>query len=261
MSFNRIKAILLQEFFNVRKSVDILFDVLLFPLVNIILFAFLSIYIAQSVDPIVIKQLLLGSLLWQFMYLVQYSVSVGTMWNLWSRNLTNIFITPIKMSEYFTAFALSGIVKSLSVFLFAGVWLLILFDFDVFAIGWIPLLIYMILLWIFGIGMGIVVIGLIFRYGTRISAVSWGFLPLLQPLMATVFPRSILPEPLRSIALLFPPTYVFEAARSTLANGLIPWDMVFIALIGDGFYLFLSALLFQHLYTVSKMTGQFVRNE
>lgn len=261
MSHTRIYAILLQEFFFMRRSVEVLFDVLLFPLVNVVLFAFLSTYIGQSVDAFVVYQLLLGSLLWQFMYIVQYSVSVHTMWNLWARNLSNIFITPIHITEYFTAAALSGAAKSTVVFVFSGTVLMLLFDFNVFEVGVGPLALYMISLWLFAVGVGIIILGLIFRFGTRISAFSWGFLPILQPLMATLFPRTILPAPFDLVALLFPPTYVFEAARWQLQHGTIYWHYILMSYIGNLLFVIMAIFAFRALFRKSQETGQFVRNE
>lgn len=261
MSRIRIKALILQEIFNTRKSVEILFDVVLFPLINVILFAFLSQYIGQSSQGIVTKQMLTGVLLWQYMYIVQYSISVGTMWNLWARNLSNMFLAPLRISEYFTAFAITGFVKSLGIFVLSSYMLYALFGFNIIAIGVVPLIIYLVNLWLFAIAIGIFVLGLIFRYGTRFGALSWGFLPILQPLMATLFPRSVLPPMLQIVALMLPPTYIFEAARETLQTGAIPWNLVTIALIGNLLFLAFSGFVFQYLFDKSRETGQFVRNE
>ncbi len=261
MSLTRIKGLMLQELYFTSHSVECLFDVLLFPLVNLVLFALLSQYISRSVDGYVVKQLLLGALLWQFMYIVQYSVSVNTMWNLWARNLSNIFITPIRIAEYFTAYATSGGFKALLVTVLSVALLSVLFGFQVLDISLVALGVYLVNLWIFGIGTGIIILGLVFRFGTRISAFSWGFMPMLQPLMATLFPRAILPEPLRSLALVFPPTYIFESARGQLQSGALSWETILFASVGDLIYLVMAVVFFRVLYTKSRETGQFVRNE
>lgn len=244
-----------------RRSVEVLFDVLLFPLINIILFAFLSVYIGKSVDSFVIHQLLIGSLLWQFMYIVQYSISVHTMWNVWARNLSNIFITPIRIFEYFTASAVSGGLKSLGVFVISSIVLSFLMDFMIVKNSISSLLLYMGSLWLFAVSVGVIILGLIFRFGTRISAFSWGLLPILQPLMATLFPREVLPAPLNLLALLFPPTYIFEATRWELQHGTVYWEYIAISYVGNIIFLSIAVITFRALLRTSQETGQFVRNE
>lgn len=105
------------------------------------------------------------------------------------------------------------------------------------------------------------ILGLIFRFGTRIQAFAWGLLPLFQPLTAAFFPVSVLPQPLRSIAYLFPPTYVFEAARASLASPTIRWDLLGISAGENLFYLILALWFFTVMFKKSKDSGQFARNE
>lgn len=117
MSLIRIKAILLQEFFITIRSLEVILDIIFFPLMSIVVFGFLSIYLTGAVSPLIGHYLLVGMVLWQLIYITQYSVSVGSLWNIWSRNLSNLFITPLSVAEYLFAHCLSGIVKAIFIFL------------------------------------------------------------------------------------------------------------------------------------------------
>src|SRR5579859_7455580 len=116
MSLTRIKAVLLQEYFITLHSYEVIFDVFVFSLVSLLLFGFLSLYLAGAQKPLVAQYLLLGMLLWEIVRITQYSISIGSMWNIWSRNLSNIFIAPISVPEYLCAHTLSGIIKAVIVF-------------------------------------------------------------------------------------------------------------------------------------------------
>src|SRR5216110_2497267 len=101
MSFRRIRSVLLQEFFITYKSMEIIFDIFVLSLIS--LFGFLSLYLVGTQNTLVAKFLLLGMLLWDIIRVIQYSISIGSLWNLWARNLCNMFIAPLHMGEYLLA--------------------------------------------------------------------------------------------------------------------------------------------------------------
>src|SRR5260370_782015 len=116
MSFRRIRSVLLQELFITYRSMEIIFDVFILSLISLFLFGFLSLYLVGTQNAIAGKILLLGMLLWDVIRIIQYSISIGSLWNLWARNLCNMFIAPLHMGEYLLAHTLSGIAKAILVF-------------------------------------------------------------------------------------------------------------------------------------------------
>ena len=53
MSFKRIRAILVHEFFIMTHSFEVINDIILYPLWSIIVFGFMTIYIAGSGGQVV----------------------------------------------------------------------------------------------------------------------------------------------------------------------------------------------------------------
>lgn len=261
MSLSRIKAILLQEYYMTIHSTEVVFDIVVFPIISIVLFAFLSRYLMGFSDASVSQTLMVGILLWQLIYLTQYSVTVGSLWNIWARNLSNMFVSPLSTPEYLTAYSVSGILKAMLMFFLGAGFLYFFFGFSIFSLGGINLVFFFINLITFAISIGIVILGFIFRYGSRVNAFAWGFLPLLQPLTGALFPVQILPVPLRILAYALPPTYVFEAARYSLETSQIAWHLISFSIILNALYLIIALWFFNHMFTKSKETGQFVRNE
>lgn len=261
MNFRRVKAILYQEYFVTLRSGEIFADIFIFPFANIIVFGFISLYLAGD-NPITGKTVLSGMLLWQVIWIVQYSVTLGSLWNIWSRNLTNIFISPIKVGEYILAHTLSGIVKAMIVLGLAMVLSIYAFDFNLFEIGFAPLALVFINFSLFAYALGIVLLGLIFRYGTRIQAAAWATVSFFQPLSAAFYPLDVMPIGLQWFAKLFPATYGFEAARFALFNdGAIAWNLIGIAFAQNALYCILATMVFLALFKKSRDTGQFARNE
>jgi ABC-type multidrug transport system permease subunit len=127
--------------------------------------------------------------------------------------------------------------------------------------GFLNLLIFFVSLSIFAFVTGIIILGLIFRYGMRIQAFAWGLIPILQPLTAALFPVKVLPPPLQVFAYLFPCTYVFEAARYSLSSGNRDWYAIGVAFFLNLFYVVLSILFFMLMFRSARNSGQFARNE
>lgn len=261
MSFRRIQSVLLQEFYITFRSMEVIFDVFLLSLISLFLFGFLSLYLIGTQNTLAAKFLLLGMLLWDIIRIIQYSISIGSLWNIWARNLCNMFIAPLHVSEYLAAHTLSGIAKAIVVFALDSIIAIWIFHFNIYQVGLENLVIYFVNLSIFAFITGIIILGLIFRYGMRIQAFAWGLIPILQPLTAALFPVKVLPPPLQVFAYLFPCTYVFEAARYSFSSGNRDWYSIGVAFFLNLFYVVLSIQFFRIMFHNAKNSGQFARNE
>jgi ABC-2 type transport system permease protein len=261
MNIRRIKGILWQELFITLRSGEVFADIFIFPFANIFVFGFISLYLAGD-NPLTGKLVLIGMLLWQIIWIVQYSVTLGSLWNVWSRNLTNIFITPIHVGEYILAHTLSGIVKAVVVLSLASVLSYYAFDFNILEIGVLTLLFVFLNFILFAYALGLVLLGLIFRYGTRIQAMAWATVTFVQPLSAAFYPLEVMPIALQYISMLFPATFTFEAARFALFNGgEVAWRLFSFAFLESILYCIVCTGVFFYLYNKSRDTGQFARNE
>ncbi len=260
MNLQRIKAILLQEWYITIRSMEVVIDVFFYPFVNIIVFGFLSLYLSGT-NREAGQFVLLGMLLWQVVWVVQYSVSLGSLWNIWAKNLSNMFIAPLTISEYLLAETITGILKAIFILTGGAVISAYLFDFDLLQMGILPIFLTFINLSFFAFSLGVAIIGLIFRFGTRIQALAWGLIAIFQPLSAAFYPLSIMPPVLQQVAYLFPATFSFEAARYALATQTVNWQLFGIAFAENLIYFALCMLFFHYMYKKSRDTGQFARNE
>lgn len=262
MNLSRIKGALYQELFITLRSYEVIIDIMVSPVLTLVLFGFLTVYLAGNTNIFIAHSILAGTLMWNIVFIIQYSVSVGSLWNIWSRNLSNMFTTPLSVPEYLFAYFLSGFIKSIVVFFILSLVSNYVFNFDIFLIGIIPLVIYMIQLAFFALSLGLLLLGLIFRLGTRIQAFAWGVLPIFQVLSASFYPLSVLPSPVQAISKLLPTTYIFESLRQSLVTpDNIVWEYMIIAGILNSVYFIISSLGFFLLFSESKRTGQFAKLE
>lgn len=261
MNLRRIYAILLQELYITRNSLEVIIDLFFFSTITIIGFGLTSLFLTRQIKGESAYFLILGLLLWEIVRVDQYSISVGALWNIWSKNLSNMFVTPLTMTEYIVSLMLSAVVKSSLVFITLSLVTAYLFKFNIFSLGWINLSLFFINLTLFAWTIGLLLLGLIFMFGTRIQALAWGSVFLFQPLSATFFPVSILPNFIQPISYLIPATYVFEAARGALITHGVDWNLFSIGLIENIIYFVLALFAFKIMFSRSKKSGQFARNE
>jgi ABC-2 type transport system permease protein len=259
MSVERIKALLLEEYFITIRSLEVILDLFFLSVMSVIVFGFFSLFLSSRVSGPPAHYLLLGMLLWEVVRVTQYSISLGAMWEVWSRNLTNLFITPLRLHEYLIAAMISGAVKSVLILATVSLISGVLFEFDITSIGLANLALAFLNLSVFAFAVGLAILGVIFRYGTRIQALAWGVIFLFQPLTAVYFPVDVLPQVLQRIADIFPPTYVFEMARQNLSDQSIDWGLVLKPLALNVVYISCALWFFNLMYTGSRRSGQFAK--
>lgn len=260
--FTRITGLLLQEWHITRNSLEVLMDTGWFSALSVVVMGFTAQYISANGQPTLAHTLISGILWWEYLRINQYSLTLNPMWNIWSRNFCNMFISPITIAEYLIAQCIVAIIKSVIVLVLNLVIIRLIFSVDIFQ-NHSPLTIasFFVIFALFAWSIGLIIMGVIFRYGTRIQALAWGFIAVIQPLVAVFFPLSVMPGWLASIALFFPATYLFEINRALMSGSLFPAEHIYIALLQTAAYFTLSMLVFIRLFKAAQSSGQFAKNE
>jgi ABC-2 type transport system permease protein len=261
MSVKRVQAILLQELYITKRSLEVIMDLFFTSLMTVIVFGFVSQFLVGVLNANTGSYLILGMLLWEVIRVNQYSLSVGSLWNIWARNLSNLFIAPLSMEEYLIAHMLSGLLKTLVIFATISVIAAAGFRFNILRLGVLNLVLFTTNLTVFSWSLGLVLLGVIFLLGTRIQALAWGFIFLFQPLTAAFYPIGVLPPVVQRIAYTLPPTFVFEAARQALSHSEVNWRFAAIAFGENLVYFGVAVQVFTLMFARARETGQFARNE
>ncbi len=254
-------GVLRQEWHITRRSLEVIMDIPFFALIGVVLFGYVSQALLGTLNDATGKYLIMGALLWEFMRISQYSMTVSSFWNVWSRNLSNMFVSPLSLTEFILAQMASGIFKAGGVLFFLIPLAAVLFNFNLLSLGVGVLTLILVNIILFAWGIGLVLLGCVFRFGLRIQALGWGLIFIFQPLCGVFYPMAIIPEPLHSIAFLFPLTYIFEGARETLITGSPALHWQFPALLLSTAYFIIGLVLFRYLLKRAQDTGQFARNE
>jgi ABC-2 type transport system permease protein len=110
----------------------------------------------------------------------------------WSRNLQNILMTPVTMTEYYTATMAFGVLKLLFELTLMGAMLALLFQFNILVLG-VTLVPFAISLLLTGWAIGLAVNAAIIYFGRGLVALSWIIVFVLQPFCCVFYPVTALP--------------------------------------------------------------------
>ena len=109
---------------------------------------------------------------------------------IWSRNFTNLFIAPIKISEIVASLTFTTILRALIGMVPAAIIAIPLFGVSVFKLG-IPLLFLLLALYLFGITLGLLVTSGLLRFGPSFENIAWASLFFLAPLGCIYYPIAV----------------------------------------------------------------------
>ncbi len=262
MKFHRINALLIRHLYLYRRSLPRVMDIFYWPVMELLVWGFLSVWLQNTdfVGEFNMVSVLLGALIfWNFLTQSQKSVSVAFLEDVWERNLLNVFVTPLKPSEFLTSTAILGAVRILLVAIVMGALAALLYSFDVFQFG-ILIIPFVINLLIFGWTIGVLIIGILLRYGTQAQILAFGLIVLFQPLSAVFYPVSALPSFLQSIALALPSAHVFEGMRAVL-QGDFPFTTLGYAFLTNAIYLVFALWFFYMMFSRAKKRGLLLKLE
>lgn len=232
-------------------------DVFFWPTMTLLLWGFISKYLEQSnfSGSVNIVTVLLGAvILWEILNEGQHSLSVTFLEDIWEKNLLNIFVTPLKISEFLASTALLGVIRVVTISIIMGLIAFFTYSFNLFSLGFyiIPFAFNLIL---FGWILGLIITAIILRLGTSAQVLAFGIMFLIQPFTAVFYPVSALPKIVQHISYMLPSTYVFEGLRAVINTGVFSTQYFFTGLLLNVVYLALSLWFFYRMFARIKKKG------
>lgn len=255
-SLDRIAALVVRYLYLLRGSWPRLIELMYWPTVQMILWGFINRFMAgQSAWVAQAAGVLIGAvLLWDVLYRAQLGVSVVFFEEMYSRNLGQLFVSPLRPLELAAALLAVSLVRTaIGVGAAAGLAIL-LYRYSVFELG-LPLLAFFANLLVMGWSIGLMVVALVLRFGLGAEGLAWAATFAIAPISGIYYPLSVLPDWLRPIALALPSSHVFEGMRAVAREGIFRWDSFWAAVALNGVYLALGLLLYLVAFHVARRRG------
>lgn len=261
-SLNRISAVLLRYLYLHKRSLPRTFEIIFWPVMELLVWGFVSVYIRSfAKDDLahIIAFLINALIFWDILYRSQQGVSISVIEDIWTQNIVNVLVSPLRLWEWVIATFIYGTLKTLTITFILSLIAVALYHFnlaDQLGFYFIPLAANLLL---FGWALGIFASALIVRWGHAAEALIWGIPFLVQPISAIFYPLSTLPGWLQPVARALPSTYVFEGMRAVNAGGQMPWEYFWTSLALNALYFLASALFFQWMFHRARNTGRLGR--
>ncbi len=260
MRLRPIAAIALRQIYLMRSSPVRVLPMIAWVAVDIVLWGFIARYLnGVNSRGINFTASLLGAVLfWDFFTRVMQGVTMAFFEDVWSRNFINVFASPLQISEYLCGLVLTGIATSAIGLVVMLLLATAVFGLQFAALG-LLLLPFLLVLFLFGIALGVLASAMVLRLGPASEWLVWPIPALLSPFAGVFYPLSTLPAWMRGIGRLLPPSYVFEAMRSVVAGGSFSATALAGGVLLAALYVLLACWLFTLVYRYAVRSGLLAR--
>jgi ABC-2 type transport system permease protein len=253
MNMQRIGALVSRNLLLTFRGVDPLIDLLYWPFFDLVVWGFTSRWVSSAGQEVSVMWLT-GMVLWQACYRANLDVSHNLLNELWSRNVVNMFATPLELHEWIGASLIVGTVNTMITVLYGGLLAYLMYGVNIFSIEWFIVPLYLLLL-VFGWSVGFVASGCLLNWGQKIQKIVWVLGWFFVPFSAIFFPLSFLPSWAAGFAKMLPLSYTFGSLRGYIAHGTIAWQSLGMSLVLTSIYSILSYLFFRAMFRQSKSKG------
>lgn len=244
-SLRRIRALIRRHAYLLLKSWPRLVSMMYYPTVTMVLWAFVTIYLAPTNRFLTdAPGFFIGAvLLWDVLFRGQLGVSLTFIEEVYARNLGNLFVSPLRLHEFIAGQLIMSVLRTLIGVGGACLFAWLLFHYSIFTMG-LPLVAFFTCLLAFGWAIGLAVSAMILRYGLGAEELAWAAIFLVAPVSGVYYPIAVLPPALQAISWALPPAYVFEGMRAVLLQQTFRVDYFWNALLLDAAYVAVGAAIF-----------------
>jgi ABC-2 type transport system permease protein len=230
ISMRRVGAMTLRYWYLLRSSWPRLLDLVYWPTVQMLTWGFLQTYIGENAGFFArAGGTLIGAmLLWDILFRGQLGFSISFLEEMWSRNLANLMMSPLKPIEFILSMMIMSVVRLLIGMVPVTILAIVIFGFNLYGLG-LALAAFFANLILTSWAIGIFVSGVVMRNGLGAENLAWTIMFIFLPLTCVYYPVATLPAWLQMISWLLPPTYVFEGMRALLIDQVFRADLMLYA--------------------------------
>jgi ABC-2 type transport system permease protein len=252
----RVGAMILRYWYLLRSSWPRLLELIYWPAVQMMMWGFLQHYIDQNASFFArAGGTFIGAvLLWDILFRGQLGFSVSFLEEMWSRNLANLMISPLRPGELIAALMAMSVVRLAIGMVPVSLLAIAFFGFNVWSLG-LALAAFFANLILTSWAIGIFVSGLVLRNGLGAENLAWTIMFIFLPLTCVYYPVATLPSWLQAVAWTLPPTYVFEGMRTLLIEHTFRADLMLEALALNALFFALAVAAFLALLESARRNG------
>jgi ABC-2 type transport system permease protein len=255
-SVRRIGAMILRYLYILKGSWPRLVELAYWPTVQVILWGLISTFFVAHSSWLVQAAgvLIAGVMLWDVLFRGELGVSISFLEEMWSRNLGNLGVSPLRPLEFATALLAMSAIRTLIGIIPATFVAIALYEYSVYEMG-PPLLAFFVNLLVMGWAFGLVICAILLRWGLGAESLAWLAIFGVAPLSAVYYPVAVLPDWIEPVALSLPSAHVFEGMRGVLLEGRFSWHHFGWSVGLNAVYLGLGVWSFLYAHRVARIRG------
>ena len=255
-SAGRVSAMVLRYVYLLRGSWPRIVELAYWPTMQMLIWGLMTQFLATSSDYFVRAGgvLIAAALLWDIMFRGNIGVAISFLEEMWSRNLGQLFASPLRPYEWALSLITISFVRTLIGVVPAGLLAIPLYHYSIFDMG-LPLVAFFTNLLVFGAAIGLAVSGLVLRYGLGAESLAWVAVFAVAPLSGIYYPIATLPDWLQPVALALPSSHIFEGMRSVLVDGVFRADFLFNAVALNVVFLAVGLAAFLYAFRLARERG------
>jgi ABC-2 type transport system permease protein len=259
-SLRRVHGLVLRYWYVIRSSWPRTAELIYWPLVQMLMWGFLQKHLAQatSLAGRAAGLFIGGVLLWDILIRGQLGFAVAFLEEVWSRNLGHLMMSPLRPWELGLALVLVSLLKLAVAMVPVALLANAFFGFNVLSLGF-AFAIFFANLVMTSWALGFLSIGAVIRWGLGAESFAWLIGFLLLPLVCVYYPLSTLPCWLQPVALMLPPTHVFEGLRALVLEGRLDSGDMLVAFALNIAYLAGGYAVFRWLLEEARRAGSLVQ--
>ena len=259
MNLFRIKSLLYKHLI-ISSSFERIIDVFYWPMVDLLIWGFASVYIGKMTGAQTTTIFLLGAILRTCESRGAQDLPIFILEDYWSRNLYYLFSSPVRISEQIFALGVICFTRAVTSLIFVAFMGKLCFNFNMLSYPLKVLVPATLLLFLYGWCIGILIASCIIRWGEKAQFLAWSIFWLFQPFSCVFYPREILPNWAKTISLLLPNSYIYEALSWYQVGGDFNYSSLRIAsILSVGLFIF-SVFIFNISYKYAIKMSLFAKS-
>ncbi len=258
----RVLALVLRYLYLLRTSWPRIIELIYWPAVQMVTWGFLQLFITTMSGSVALGAgVFLGAmLLWDLLFRAQLGFSASFLEEMWSRNMGNLLMSPMRPSEFVAALMVMSLIRLAIGFVPVTLLAIPFFGFNLWGLG-LVLAAFFVNLLLTAWAVALLVSGIVLRHGLGAEAFAWSLMFVMLPLVCVYYPVSLLPGWLQYVAWALPPTYVFEGMRAALVEHVFRADLMLWALAMNAVLIASAALAFLGLLQSARVAGTLLQGE
>jgi ABC-2 type transport system permease protein len=219
MRLRPVAGVVLRQLYLMRGSPVRVLPMFAWVAIDIVLWGFITRYLDSVAGSRInfVASLLGAVLMWDFFTRIMQGVTTAFLEDVWSRNFLNFFATPLAISEYVLGLVATSVATSLVGLAVMLALATLVFGLPFFSMG-LALVPFLLVLFLFGIALGIFASALVLRLGPASEWMVWPLPAIISPFVGVFYPLATLPAWMQAVARALPPSYVFEDMRAIVTG-------------------------------------------